>query len=161
MSLVLIVSWRDGQVVCAQRAMSCCGSFGELDPRGMGPKPVGGWQVLCTCSQRQQTWACINNLLSMVSQSVLTLLCGMLQGGQADRQCALLPGARGQPEAHRFCSEQPLRRRPPWPRQAEAPEVCPCPQCTVTPWESVQSRGMLCQSLGNNLKFYFMTCQAH
>lgn len=45
------------------------------------------------------------------------------QCGQAGGQRAQLHGARGQPEAHRLRAVQPLRRRPPRPREAEERQV--------------------------------------
>ena len=65
---------------------------------------------------------------------------GRAQGGQADRERALVPGARGQPEAHRLCAQQPLRRRTPGPQQAQGAEVRAAP----VPVNSSRGKNTLC-----------------
>ena len=94
------------------------------------------WHLLTICPRRSRSTA--GQKYGCFAQCCLLTVCMFAeprQGGQADRERAVLHGACGQPEAHRLCAQQPLRRRPPRPQQAPQPQVRFC--CHHAPLDRV------------------------
>ncbi len=114
----------------------------------------GGWQSNCLscgcrcnpslrkqCCAVTRLWAtnwssprCYMHEVPATSKPMAdTAPAGVPQGGQADRERAVVHGARGQPEAHRLRAEQSVRRRPAGPQQAPQPEVRLSPYSRLQP----------------------------